>query len=155
MLKIALPAVAALGLAAFAAQTMATDTQVVPEGIDGMAWHVNHDGPEARLFYGVANSDQLAVMMSCRIGDGEIVTMGAVHPVAARSAGSIEADIDPLSGDLIEMRALSADDPAMARLVRAGRLGVEGPEHRFDLPATQTERQSIRAFLDDCGTRSA
>ena len=134
---------------------MATDTQVVPEGIEGMAWHVNHDGPETRLFYGVANSDHLAVMMSCRIGDGEIVTMGAVHPVAARSAGSVEADIDPLSGDVIEMRALSADDPAMARLVRAGRLGVEGPERRFDLPATQTERQSIRAFLDDCGTRSA
>lgn len=155
MHKIALPAVAALGLAAFAAQTMATDTQVVPKGVEGMAWHVNHDGPEARLFYGVANSDQLAVMMSCRMGDGEIVTMGAVHPVAARSASSLEADIDPLSGDLIEMRALSADDRAMTRLVRAGHLAVEGSERSFVLSATPTERQSIRAFLDDCGTRSA
>lgn len=155
VLKIALPALAALGLVAFAAQTMATDTQVAPEGIEGMGWHLNHDGHEARLFYGVADSDQLAVMMSCRMGGGEIVTMGAVQPVAARSAGSLEADIDPLSGDLMEMRALSANDPAMARLVQAGRLGVEGEDRRFDLSATPDERQSIKTFLDDCGTRSA
>lgn len=155
MLKIALPAVAAIGLVAFAAQTMATDASTAPEVIEGMGWHVNYDGHEARLFYGVANSDQLAVMMSCRVGKGEIVTMGAVQPVAARSAGSVEPDIDPLSGDLIEMRALSADDPAMTRLAHRGRLDVEGDTRRFDLAATPGERQSISAFLDDCGTRSA
>ena len=120
-----------------------------------MGWHVNHDGHEARLFYGVANSDQLAVMMSCRVGNGEIVTMGAVQPVAARSASSVEADIDPLSGELIEMRALSAHDPAMVQLVRSGRLGVEDEASRFDLSATPQERQSIRRFLDDCGTSQA
>ena len=155
MLKIALPALAALGLVAFAAQTMATDVGRSPHGVEGMGWHVNHDGHEARLFYGVANSDQLAVMMSCRVGNGEIVTMGAVQPVAARSASSVEADIDPLSGELIEMRALSAHDPAMVQLVRSGRLGVEDEASRFDLSATPQERQSIRRFLDDCGTSQA
>ncbi|MGV9010257.1 hypothetical protein [Brevundimonas sp.] len=155
MLKIALPALAALGLVAFAAQTMATDAEQTSQPVDGMGWHVNHDGDETRLFYGVANSDQLAVMMSCHMGDGEIVTLGAVQPVSARSAGSVEADIDPLSGELIETRALSAHDPAMVRLARSGRLGVQDETARFDLSATPQERQAIRRFLDDCGTSQA
>lgn len=155
MLKIALPALAALGLVAFAAQTMATDAGQTSSQVDGMGWHVNYDDHVARLFYGVANSDQLAVMMSCRVGNGEIVTMGAVQPIAARSSGSTDADIDPLSGELIEMRAMSAHDPAMVRLVRSGRLGVEDEDSKFDLSATPVERQVIRRFLDDCGTSRA
>lgn len=120
-----------------------------------MSWHVNHEGDQTRLFYGVADTDHLAVMMTCRRGAGEIVSMGAIQPTAARGNSVAEADIDPLSGDLIEMRALSASDPAMLRLARAGHLNVNDGERRFDLAASPDERQSIRVFLDDCGTRRA
>lgn len=155
MPRIVLPAIATLGLVAFAAQTMATDINGVQPGDAGMGWHVNHDGEEARLFYGVANSDQLAVMMSCQRGAGEIITVGAVQPTMARGNEPSEADIDPLSGELITLKALSAEDPSMLRLAHAGQLNVRDGDRRFDLSASPEERQAIRVFLDDCGTSRA
>ncbi len=151
MLKFAIPAVAALGLIAFAAQSSATD---VERGEPGMGWHLSQEGAMAKLAYGVANSDQVALMMTCEPGQQQLAVYGDAVPATPRlmRASMTEAAIDPLSGDLEEDIGVSLRDPTMQALARTGRLTVEGDAGRFQLTATRSERALIDRFFAYCGT---
>ena len=156
MFKIAIPAVAALGLIAFTAQSQPTQPGAGP-GFASMGWHLSHEGPTAKLAYGVANSDQLALMMICERGQADAVVYGDVQPTSPRvvKASMTGAAIDPLSGGLAEETRISIGDPAMQQLARLGRLSVDGEAGRFELTATSEERRLIGAFFAYCGTTRA
>lgn len=149
MFKVLVPAVALLGLAAFAArtETPAVDTtaQVAP-----MAWHLSKEGDMAKLAYGVANSDQLSLMMTCAPGDRAAVVYGDVKPdspnVIPASYGPTE--LDPMTGELETRIALN--DVALRRFVANGRLRVKGEAGKFDLPADQGELRLVSSFLAHC-----
>ena len=82
MFKFAIPAVAALGLIAVAAHSRANNADganVVP-----MSWHLSHEGSMAKLAYGVANSDQLALMRTCAPGQAQAIVYGEVQPASPR-----------------------------------------------------------------------
>ncbi len=152
MFKIAIPAVAALGLIAFAAQSQTTnldvDTRAVP-----MGWHLSHEGSLAKLAYGIENSDQLALMMTCRQGEAQAVVYGYVQPASLRLVkASVAAAIDPLSGDLADETRISLRDPALRQLARSGKLAVEADAGRFELVATDAERRLIGDFFAYCGS---
>ena len=152
MLKIAVPAVAALGLIAFAAQSQATDSDVQP-GLAQMGWRLSHEGSLAKLAYGVENSDQLALMMTCEQGQTQATVYGDVQPVGPRVLKtSMSAAIDPLSGGLTDETRISVRDPALQRLARSGKLAVEAETGRFELSATQAERRLIGEFFAYCGS---
>jgi len=148
MLKFAIPAVAALGLIAFAAQSQATNSDA-QTGVEPMAWHLSHEGELAKLAYGVANSDQLALMMTCEPGQAQAVLYGDVKPVGPRvQKASLNAvAIDPLNGGLEDEVRLSVDDPSLRQLARQGKLAVEGDAGVFELTATRNERILIDDFL--------
>lgn len=154
MLKFAIPALAALGLIACAAQSQATNsdaqTAVVP-----MAWHFSQEGELAKLAYGVANSDQLALMMTCQPGQAQAVLYGDVKPVGRRfqKASMTSVAIDPLSGGLEDEIRLSVDDPSLKQLARIGKMTVEGDAGAFELTATRDERKLIDEFFAYCGDR--
>lgn len=152
MLKFALPAVAALGLIAFAAQSQATNSDA-QTGVTPMAWHLSHEGQMAKLAYGVANSDQLALMMTCEPGQTEAVLYGDVKPAGPRvqKASMRDVAIDPLSGGLADELVLSIDDPSLKRLAQRGRMAVEGDAGVFELAATRDERKLIDEFFAHCG----
>lgn len=156
MLKFAVTAVAALGLIAVAAQSQATnsDAQV---GAAPMGWHLSQEGDMAKLAYGVANSDQLALMMTCEPGQTQAVVYGDVQPATPRliRASMTSAAIDPLSGGLEDQTRVSVRDPAMQQLVRSGRLAVEGDAGTFELTASRDERRLIGDFFAYCGTGHA
>ena len=122
MLKFAIPAVAALGLVAAAAQSQATnsDAQI---GAAPMAWHLTNEGEMAKLAYGVANSDQLALMITCEPGQSQAVLYGDVMPAGPRlqRASLTATAIDPLDGGLADEMRMALDDPAFTQLVRRGR----------------------------------
>ncbi|WP_420471470.1 hypothetical protein [Brevundimonas sp. FT23042] len=151
MLKFAVPAVAALGLIAFAAQSRATDVET---GVPGMGWHLSQEGAMAKLAYGVENSDQLALMMTCEPGDRRLALYGDVLPASPRliQASSRESAIDPLSGDLSDEAAVSLRDPTLREMARTGRLTVEGEAGQFQLTANAQERVLIERFFAYCGT---
>ncbi|RZJ27703.1 MAG: hypothetical protein EON85_10640 [Brevundimonas sp.] len=151
MLKFAIPAVAALGLVAFAAQSAATN---VESGAPGMGWHLSNEGAMAKLAYGVENSDQLALMMTCEPGRAQAVIYGDVQPASPRltRASMGEAAIDPLGGGLEDEASISLRDPTMRTMARTGRLTVEGEAGRFQLAATPAERVLIDRFFAYCGT---
>lgn len=154
MLKFAIPAVAALGLIAFAARSQATnsDAQI---GVAPMAWHLSHEGDLAKLAYGVANSDQLALMMTCEPGRAQAVVYGDVKPVGPRlqKASMSAVAIDPLSGGLEDELRVSVDDPSLKQLAQSGKMAVEGEAGAFELTATRDERKLIDDFFAYCGDR--
>ena len=153
MFKFAIPAVAALGLITVAAQSQATHAD--PQGpAPAMGWHLTHEGALAKLAYGVANSDHLALMMTCEPGQAQAVIYGDVHPSSPRltrvSNGPMA--IDPLSGGLADEARLPLGDPALTALALKGRLAVEGEAGHFELTADNDERRLIRSFFAYCGT---
>jgi hypothetical protein len=152
MLKIAIPAVAALGLIAFAAQSQATDVDVQP-AVAPMGWHLSHEGTLAKLAYGVENSDQLALMMTCEKGQTQATVYGDVRPAGPRLIkASMATAIDPLSGDLSDETRISVRDPALQKLARNGKLAVEAEAGLFELTATSSERRLIGEFFAYCGS---
>lgn len=150
MFRFAIPAAAALGLFAAAAQSGAGAPPVAAP--DGMGWHLSHEGTMAKLAYGVANSDQLALMLTCEPGRGAAAVYGEVQPATPRLIhASAASAIDPLGGGLFEEARVSLNDPTLQRLARTGSLAVEGDAGRFRLTATTEERRDIAAFFDWCG----
>lgn len=152
MLKFAIPAVAALGLIAFSAQSQATNADV-QTGAAPMGWHLSQEGATAKLAYGVENSDQLALMMTCEPGQTQAAVYGDVQPAGPRlvRASMTAAAIDPLSGDLADEARISVNDPTLQALARSGKLEVEGDAGRFELTATRQERRLIGDFFAYCG----
>lgn len=152
MFKIAIPAVAALGLIAFAAQSQSA-TQDMSVSVAPMGWHLSHEGSLAKLAYGVANSDQLALMITCERGQTEATVYGDVQPASPRlvRTSMMAAAIDPLSGGLADEARISVWDPAMQQLARRGELSVDGDAGRFELIATAAERGLIGEFFAYCG----
>ena len=156
MFKFALPAVAALGLIVVAAQSEATNADVEAGMAAPMGWHLSHEGAMAKLAYGVANSDQLALMMTCEPGQAQAIVYGDVQPASPRlhRVSMTSAVIDPLSGGLAEESRISLRDPTLQRLVRRGRLDVEGDAGHFELTAHGDERRLVSAFFAYCGTEA-
>lgn len=152
MFKIAIPAVAALGLIAFAARSQATNLDVQND-VAPMGWHLSHEGSLAKLAYGVENSDQLALMMTCERGQTQAIVYGDVQPASPRIVrASTTSAIDPLSGDLSGETRISVRDPAMQQLALSGKLAVEADAGLFQLSATPTERRLIGDFFAYCGS---
>lgn len=151
MFKYALPALAALGLVAVAAQSQATN----PVAPSGMGWHLSHEGATAKLAYGLENSDQLALMMMCEPGQTQAVVYGDALP---REAGlvnaSMETAIDPLSGGLAEESRIGLNGRAIQGLVRYGELAVETETGADQLTATRDERRVIAGFVSYCASNS-
>ena len=155
MFKFTMPAVAALGLISVAAQSRATHAEAEAPA-PAMGWHLSHEGVMAKLAYGVANSDQLALMLTCEPGAAQAIIYGDVQPASPRltkaSMGPI--DIDPLSGGLGDEARLALGDPTLKSLARNGKLAVEGDAGHFELTADGDERRLIRKFFAYCGTDS-
>ncbi|WP_426038898.1 hypothetical protein [Brevundimonas sp. DC300-4] len=152
MFKVLVPAVAALGLVAFAAQSSDVAPDLATAGLMAapvMGWSVHHEGALAKLAYGVANSDQLALMVTCMPGDRIAAVYGDVQVEGARmTQASIE--IDPLSGGSADETTIAVNDPALAGLARDGRMTVVGDAGSFQLAASTEERHLVRDFLSYC-----
>lgn len=154
MFKFAIPAVAALGLIVVAAQSGAANVDTEANATAPMGWHLTHEGSMAKLAYGVANSDQLALMMTCEPGQAQAIVYGDVQPASPRlhKASMTSAPIDPLSGGLVDEARIPLRDPALLKLARRGKLDVEGDAGHFELTAGGDERRLVSAFLAYCGT---
>ncbi|WGM31813.1 hypothetical protein [Brevundimonas sp. NIBR11] len=152
MFKVLVPAVAALGLVAFAAQSRDVAPAGEDEGVMAapvMSWSVHHEGALAKLAYGVANSDQLALMVTCMPGESTAAVYGDVQLDGAR-VQQARYSIDPLSGGDAEETLISINDPSLAGLARDGRMTVTGDAGRFQLAASTDERRIVRDFLAYC-----
>lgn len=155
MFKVLVPAVAALGLVAFAAQSR-TDAF----GVEGrtsapvMGWSLHHEGALAKLAYGVADSDQLALMASCLPGETTVALYGDVQIEGARPAATT-VSYDPLSGGDAEETRIAVSDPSLRGLAERGRMTVVGDAGPFQLTATPHDRRLVGDFLAYCSAGRA
>jgi hypothetical protein len=146
MFKILIPAVASLGLVAFAAKTQpVVSAPAAPPAADAMAWHLSQEGDMAKLAYGVANSDQLAMMVTCAPGDATAAVYGDVHPVSAEAES--EAPMD-------EAR-IALSDANLHDLAAKGSMRVVGEGGAFLVRASAQEQRGIGQFLNYCINKTA
>ncbi|GAA0655546.1 hypothetical protein GCM10009101_32040 [Brevundimonas lenta] len=140
---------------AAAAHSSASNSDV--QTVSGeMGWHLTHEAGMAKLAYGVENSDQLALMMTCEQGGSLATVYGDVQPASPRLIHTaMTSAIDPLSGGLADEARISTRDPAMRDLARKGKLAVEGDAGTFELTATPKERRLIGEFFAYCGNDHA
>jgi hypothetical protein len=136
MFKVLVPAVAALGLVAFAAQSRVS---VADQDLDTsvMSWSIHHEGALAKLAYGVPYSDQLALMITCMPGDATAYVYGDVQIEGARLMQA-SLTLDPLSAGDADESEIALSNPALAD---AG---------RFQLIADREERRIVSDFLSYC-----
>ena len=161
MLKYVIPAAAVLGLIAFSARTETPAAYQAPASYEAqaetpaMGWHLSREGAMAKLAYGVANSDQLALMLTCEPGQRAAVVYGSVQPdtPALTSTGYGPTEVDPLSG-AIQAR-LPLHDPSLRKLARDGRMDVEGDAGKFTLAASKMEQRVVGEFLAYCANGQA
>lgn len=158
MRKTLFPILAAVGLAAVAAHAATQAPSASRHGDqNGAGWHVLREGTMAKLAYGLPDSDQVALMLTCAPGDAAAVVYGDVQP---RGAGLILAShgpqpIDPLSnGEAFEAR-LPLGDAALTGLARGGRMTVQTEAGERQLTATRAERRMVQGFLSYCAAGRA
>jgi hypothetical protein len=155
MLKALLPAAAAVSLAVLAGQAMTTAPVLPGQGAAG--WHLLHEGSMAKLAYGLPDSDQVALMMTCSPGDQAAVVYGDAQPQspALTLASMGPQPIDPLTdGEAFEAR-LPLTDAALTGLARGGRLTVESEAGARQIRASRAERRMVQGFLSYCASSHA
>lgn len=155
MFKVLVPAVAALGLVAFTAKTQdwshetsAPAAETAAAATPVMGWHLSYEGPMAKLAYGVENSDQLAMMVTCAPGDRSAVIYGDVLPASPRLA---QASL----GSMEDEARIPLSDPALQSLARNGVMPVVGEAGPTRIGATIEERRVVSGFIAYCGSARA
>ncbi|MEN5169735.1 hypothetical protein ABE444_09235 [Brevundimonas pondensis] len=155
MLKSIVPVVAALGFAALAGQALTTAPAAPGQGAAG--WHLLHEGAMAKLAYGLPDSDQVALMLTCSPGDRAAVVYGDVQPrsPALTPIAMGPQPIDPLSdGEAFEAR-LPLTDAALTGLARGGRIAVQTEGGDQQIRASRAERRMVQGFLSYCASSHA
>ncbi len=154
MQRIMLPALA-LAVAVMATQANISNASKPQD--DGAGWHLLYEGPMAKLVYGVADSDQVALMLTCTPGDHRLALFGDVEPDTPRlqPASLGPTAIDPLSqGTAWEMH-LAMDDEVLAGLAHQGVMPVRSEGEVLTLTANRAEQKMVRDFLGYCAVRHA
>lgn len=146
MFKLLIPAVAALGLVAFAAKTqpVVNDIAAAPTA-SGLGWYVTHEGETAKLAYGIANSDHVAMMVTCAPGDTSASVYGDVRPASAK----VMARSD------MQEASVPVRDATLRDLADKGSMTVVGDGGVFRINATAGERRAIAGVLEYCSRDQA
>lgn len=159
----ALTLMAALGLAACSTTTVPTVPPAfsgAPLPIAGYDWHLNGDPDEISLSYGMAETDDVPLDLSCQAG-GQALTLllniekGQPQRIQLESGGETEtyratAELSPLS-DSVDLTALAPmSDPVFKRFRQVGWLAVHMGDERRPLVATTAARPQVEKFFELC-----
>jgi hypothetical protein len=132
-----------------------------PAPIAGYDWIYHADGDEAGLAFGVDESDDVWLALSCNRGSGRIELIqpvGEAHPrvISVESGGDTEtypATAEP--SELHEGVFLTAEgrasDPVFLRFRRVEWLAVYGPDYRHVMAPHPQSTAGIERFFAFCG----
>lgn len=172
MFKILIPAVAALGLVAHAAQSytaedgapvalverLATTPVEIAPAAPALGWHFHTEGDTAKLAYGVANSDQLVLMLMCKDGEDKVSTLGSVRAVADTASGQTSYE-DPMTGGILHESEIDKHDAALADLAKTGKITVVSDQGKVTIESVPgsavADQEAVNAFFASCGSAPA
>lgn len=130
-----------------------------PAPVAGLDWFLTDDPSETRLAYGMANSGDFRMALTCLPGSGRLGLIQASETGQAEmvleSGGDIErlvATVEPagvLDGDIL-LAETTTSAPALLRFRALGWLAIRQGETREILAAHPTSRPSIEQFFVLC-----
>ena len=131
-----------------------------PVPTPGYDWHLNHDGNEASLSYGMAETDDVPLNLSCQASSRRLTILlntekGVPHRIALESGGDTEtyrasAEPSPLSDGLDLTATASASDPVFKRFRQLGWLAVNTGQARRALVAAEGSLPQVQRFFEIC-----
>ena len=132
-----------------------------PAPIEGYDWIFHAEGDEARLVYGVAESDDVRLALDCVRGSGDLaltsLTGADAEPVILLESGgeterfAAAAEADLVHDGLILSAMAEADMPVFLRFRRVGWLASwQGGEREAYAPHPGSEER-IERFFAFCG----
>ena len=129
-----------------------------------VGWHLLREDDQAKLAYGIANTDQILVMFACAAGDQTVEVFGIAAPeteamrftsASLTSDVAVETEVDPLSGATVIETEMPLRSEALQGFRETGRLTLVADEgHELPVHALQAEQAQVRAFFDHCDRRS-
>jgi len=154
----------ALGAAACATPVPETAPGLVssgsPQPVEGYDWFLHHDGDEARLAYGLAESDDLRIGLDCRRGSGRLALSAPAQDgekqIYLESGGETErfpaaSEPSQLHEGVFLTAEAEADAPVFLRFRRLGWLAMwRGDERQTYAPHRQSA-DGIERFFAFCG----
>ena len=160
-----LPLIAVSALAACATHAPTpvanpTTAASAPAPMPGYDWFLNRDGQEATLAYGVANSDEVKLHLTCQAGSGALdLTATSEKPgreIYLESGGDTEryaASSEPAGvhdGELLSAQA-KTKDPVFQRFRRLGWIASWSDDQRHIYAAHPAAKTGIEQFFAVCG----
>lgn len=132
-----------------------------PAPVEGYDWFLHQDGQEARLAYGLEESDDLRIGLDCQKNSGRLA-LSAVAPEGARpeiyleSGGDTEryaAESEPseVNDGLFLTAEAKAGDPVFLRFRRVGWLAVWQGEERHAYAPQPGSGSRVEQFFAFCG----
>ncbi|MDZ4363156.1 hypothetical protein [Brevundimonas sp.] len=132
-----------------------------PQPLAGHDWFFDSDQGQAGLVYGLADSDDIWLTLTCRTGSGSLdlsqpATPSQPRVIALESGGDTEtyrARVEPseMYEDGILMASAKTADPVFQRFRRVGWLAHFGPDHRATMVPQPGSTDRIEAFFAFCG----
>jgi hypothetical protein len=132
-----------------------------PRLADGFGLHFQDEGSDVKLAYGLADSDDVALMLQCSKGAGEVqvtdVARDSARPVLVLASSDgvsvLSASLQPNPEGQAPLLAAqtSVASPALAAFRRTGRISVRNGDFRYGITATGDERAAVGRFFAACG----
>jgi hypothetical protein len=132
-----------------------------PAPVENHDWFFSRDANQAALAYGLAESDDVWLGLSCLRGGGRLEMhrpVEAGHPASISLESGGDTEIYPAAaepsglhdGDIL-IAAASTADPVFQRFRRVGWLAVYGADYRLPMVPHPQSAPGIERFFTFCG----
>ncbi len=129
----------------------------------GMGFFFLDEGASAKLAYGVANSDNVGLMMECDKGSRlvrvtDLVRSNAAPVIILASAGKrseLAAKVDPGMGQPLVTASAPSASPAFTGFRRSGKIEVSYAGLNYAVAAKDFEKPQVEKFFAACEGRKA
>lgn len=131
----------------------------------GLGFFLVEEGGSAKLAYGVANSDDVGLMMECAKGSSRVLVSDVARTPPARepelilaSAGErskLKAKVSEGLGQPLLTAVASTETDALEAFRKSGRIEVAYSGFSYRIAARDEERPVVRRFFDACEGRRA
>ena len=127
----------------------------------GFGLYFQDEGSDVKLAYGLADSDDVALMLECAKGSGEVqvtdVARDSARPMLVLASNDgvsvLAASLQPNPEGQAPLLSAetSVDSPALAAFRNTGRIAVRNGDFRYGITTTSGERAEVGRFFAACG----
>jgi hypothetical protein len=135
--------------------------KLAPQAAGGFGLFFQDEGSDVKLAYGVANSDDVGLMLECAKGSGAVQITDVARDqgppslllVSSQGNSVLATSLQPNPEGQAPLLSAetSVGSPALAAFRRGGNLEVRNSGFRYLISATNAERLAVAQFFAACG----